>query len=131
MNMNKTIFIIEEDLNILSSLESLLSLLGFSVESYYDFSTEEEVLNKIIFSNPDFIILEPGIRNIDGFSLLSGLKSNRETVEKPVFVFTGLDDVCVKEKAEKLGAEYYFHKKDHGIQDFVNKVKKIIINKFK
>lgn len=124
--MNK-ILIIEEDINIASGLDSLLNLLGFEVRLASIFGrTEEEILNEIRFFNPDFIILEPGIKQVDGFTILYELKSDPETVHKSVFIFTDMNEG--RDRAEKMGAEYYFHKKEHSVVGFINKFKKIITN---
>ena len=128
--MSKKIFIIEEDANISSGLESLLSLVGFEVRSTDTFH-EEEIMDRIRFFNPDFIILEPDIRVADGFSILYNLKSDVEIVHKPVFVFTAMEHADAKKRAEGMGADYYFHKKDHNLVDFVAKIKKIIKNVLK
>lgn len=125
--MSNKIFLIEEDINIASGLESLLSLTGFTVQVADTFDVDE-VTHRIRFFNPDFIIMEPDMRRGSGLSILYNLKSDIDIVHKPIFIFTGTNKLEVKKKTESMGAEYYFHKNDHSLADFTAKVKKIIKN---
>ena len=49
----------------------------------------------------------------------------------PVFVFTSLSDQDSKSRGLELGVNHYFAKSDFNVDEFVNKVLKIIDNKNK
>ena len=127
--MQRKIFIIEDDANILSSLKAKLSVEGFKVE--VDSGTEEleAILNKIKIFSPEFIILDLILPQVDGFLILQKLKGDANFSHIPIFVFTNLSDSDTKSRSVKLGADFYFIKDELSLDDFINKIKKIIENK--
>jgi DNA-binding response OmpR family regulator len=129
--MSKKIFIIEDDANLLSSLKAKFSIGGFQVETDNGAGTAEEVIKNIKVLNPNFIILDLILPKVDGFSILSKIKSDKDTLNIPVFVFTNLSDEDSKERSKDLGSDYYFIKSNFSVDEFVEKFKKIIINKEK
>ncbi len=68
---------------------------------------------------------------MDGIEILRHLKSDKELAKIPVFVFTNLMDQESKNKCLDLGAEYYFVKTDYHLDEFINKINKIVENKNK
>jgi DNA-binding response OmpR family regulator len=129
--MNKKLFIIEDDVNFLYSLQAKFSLEGFLVQTNTGLVPQEEILKEVKTFWPDFIILELALSMIDGFSVLGSIKSDGQTVNTPVFIFTSLDAPEVKDRVINLGAEYYFSKNNYIIDDFVKSVNKIIANREK
>lgn len=127
--MARKIFIIEDDANMLSSLKAKLSVDGFKVE--VDSGTEEleVILNKLKIFSPEFIILDLVLPKVDGFSILQKLKADVNFSHIPVFVFTNLSDSDTKSRSSELGADFYFIKDELSLDDFINKIKKIIENK--
>lgn len=129
--MQKRVFIIEDDVNNLYSLQAKLSVEGFAVKTETGNSEIEEVINKIKLYKPDYIILDLILPKIDGFDILSAIKSDKDFSNIAVFVFTNLSDMDSKIRSEKLGADYYFIKNEFVIDEFVNKFNNIIKNKEK
>ncbi len=129
--MPKKIYIIEDNANILYSLQAKFSADGFKVE--IDAGTDDilEIENKIKMYMPDFIILDLILPNFDGFDLLKKLKSLDKTKDMPIFVFTNLSDKDSRARGLDLGADHFFIKNDFSIDEFVGKVKKIIKNREK
>lgn len=127
--MPKKILIIEDDANILYSLQAKLSAEGFSVKAETGNSGVKEILLKIKLFKPDYVILDLMLPLIDGFDMLSAIKADSEISGVPVFIFTNLSDSDSKVRSEKLGADYYFIKSDFAVDEFVAKFKKIIKNK--
>jgi len=127
--MEKKIFIIEDDANILFSLKAKFSIEKFKVEVDTGIDEAEKILNKIKIYKPDYIILDLILPKVDGFQILSKIKGDNETSRTPVFIFTNLSDKENKEKISKMGGDYYFIKSDFTLDEFVEKVKKIIQNK--
>ena len=129
--MSKKIYIIEDNVNILYSLQAKFSADGFKVKT--DVGTDDilEIENRIKMYTPDFIILDLILPNFDGFDLLRKLKSLDETKNISIFVFTNLSDKDSKSRGLDLGADYYFIKDDFSIDELVGKVKKIIENREK
>lgn len=127
--MPQKLFIIEDDANILYGLRAKFSVGGFQVEIDEGAGTVEEVLSKIKDFNPDFIILDLILPKVDGFSVLSGIKAENEITGTPVLVFTNLSDDDSRERSENLGADYYFIKNDFILDEFAEKVGRIIDNR--
>ncbi len=126
--MAKKIFIIEDDANILYALRAKLSVLGFEVETNVGSDEIPEIIKRIKIQKSDYLICDLLLPKIDGFKLLESLKSDRETSEIPTFIFTNLSDHESREKSERLGANYFFVKNEFILDDFVEKVRKIISN---
>lgn len=129
--MNKKIFIIEDDSNIIFSLEAKLRIEGYLVEINQGTVSLDDIISNIKNYKPDYIILDIILPKVDGFDVVKKLKGDIETSNIPIFIFTNLSDNDSREKALKLGVDYYILKKDIALDDFVIKFKKIIDNKEK
>ena len=129
--MPEKIYIIEDNANILYSLQAKFSADGFKVTT--DVGTDDILVieNRIKMSMPDVIIMDLILPNFDGFDLLKKLKGLDETKNTPIFVFTNLSDKDSRARGLDLGADYFFIKDEFSIDGFVDKVKKIINNKQK
>ena len=127
--MSKKIYIIEDDANILYSLQAKFSAEGFQTAADAGNSYIFETINAAKAYAPDFIILDLILPKFDGFDLIRSLREREETKSIPIFVFTNLSDKDSKARGLNLGADYYFIKEDFGIDQFVGKVRKIIENK--
>lgn len=125
----KRLLIIEDDVNLLYSLQAKFSMKDFSVQIHQGNSSIEEILQRIELYVPHYIILDLVLPQVDGFEFLKSLKAKKETSSIPVFIFTNLSDKDSKARSEKLGAEYYFIKSDFVLDEFVEKVLKIIENR--
>ncbi len=125
------ILIIEDDTNLLYSLQAKFSAEGFLVDSNQGNGSIEEMTNMVQLVKPGYIILDLLLPSLDGFELLQAIKANPETNRIPVFIFTNLSDKESKEKSDQLGADQFFLKSDFILDDFVTKISKIISNKKK
>ena len=63
--------------------------------------------------------------------LLHDIKANDETCGIPVFVFTDFSENDLKAKCDNLGADYYFLKSELNIDQFTDKIGKIMRNREK
>ncbi|MFH1522791.1 MAG: response regulator [Patescibacteria group bacterium] len=127
--MLKKIFIIEDDVNVLYSLQAKFSLNGFQVKTNSGNSVIQELIDEVKKFKPDYVILDLILPKVDGFEIIKALKTEKETASSHIFVFTNLSDEDSRTRGIDLGAEQYFFKVDFGIDEFVEKVKKIIENK--
>lgn len=127
--MPKKIYIIEDDANILYSLQAKFSADGFQVRTNAGVENVFAIINEIKIDIPDFVILDLILPNFDGFDLLKELRNTEETKNIPIFIFTNLSDKDSKARGLDLGADYFFIKDDLSMDGFVEKVKKIIENK--
>jgi PleD family two-component response regulator len=95
-----SVLIVDDDI---SNLEILLELLGKDYTVYISKSgvTAVDIANK---NMPDLILLDLVMPDMDGFDVLTKLKTSDKTQEIPVIIITGLKSVEDEEKAFDLGA---------------------------
>jgi len=126
--MAKRMFIIEDDANVLSSLQAKFSLEGFQVGTSSGNTEIGDLLNEVKRFKPDFIILDLILPVVDGFDVIKSIKADEEVSFLPIFIFTNLSDEDSRSRSTSLGIKHYFIKSDFNIDEFISKVKKIIAN---
>jgi len=129
--MNKKIFIIEDNVNFLYGLQAKFSSEGFTIATANGNESLIELKRKVAESGAEYIILDIVLPKFDGFEVLHTLKADDHTAKLPVFIFSNLDDKDTREKCEKLGAEQFFKKHELMLDEFVQKIIKIINNREK
>lgn len=127
--MNKNIFVIEDDTSIASGLQVQFSLAGFNSETNQGEEDIEDLINSIKKFNADIVVLDLILPKFDGFEIIKSIRADEEISDIYIFVFTDISDADSKARGLKLGANQYFIKEDFSIEEFVEKVKKIIENK--
>ncbi len=105
--MAKKIFIIEDELDFLSTLRERLEFEGFVVATAVD---GEEALKKIPQEKPDLILLDIMLPEMNGYQVCRELKSNPETKTIPVVVVTAKSQESDKFWAKETGADDYLTK---------------------
>ena len=75
---------------------------------------------------PDLILLDLVLPKMHGFEVLKALKGDEETKDIPVLIMTNLEKPEDVEKALDLGATTYLVKTRHGLEDVIEKVKKVL-----
>jgi len=126
--MPKKIYIIEDDANVLYSLQAKFSLEGFQVGTNMGNMEIQDLFNEIKKFKPDFIVLDLILPALDGFEVIKSMKADEEISRLPLFIFTNLSDRDSKSRSLDLGVKHYFVKSDFNVDDFVAKTKKIITN---
>lgn len=99
--MGKNILIIEDNALSRNMLQMALEQVGYKVIIAVN---GNEGVEKTKNQTIDLVLLDLILPGLDGFGVLSILKSNPETKNIPVLVLTGRDSREEKEKAVKLGA---------------------------
>lgn len=79
------ILVVDDDVDILSVMEVLLTMKGFEVEVT---SKGENTVPKINSFKPDLILLDVLISGHDGRIICKQLKSNKDTQHIPVIMFS-------------------------------------------
>jgi|SRR5690348_6293136 DNA-binding response OmpR family regulator len=79
------ILVVDDDADILSVMETLLTKKGFEVETT---TKGENTFPKIESFKPDLILLDVLISGNDGRAICRKLKSNQETMHIPVIMFS-------------------------------------------
>ena len=102
--MDKTIALVDDDRNILTSVSIALQAEGFRTRVY----TDGETALKALADNPaDLGIFDIKMPRMDGLELLRRL---RETSQMPVIFLTSKDDEVDEELGLSLGADDYIAK---------------------
>ena len=105
--MTHKILIVDDEPNIVISLEFLMKKEGFEVAVAGD---GEEALAKVASFNPDLMLLDVMMPEMDGYEVLAALRAAPETREIPVIFVTALDVIADGERGLQAGAVDYVAK---------------------
>jgi signal transduction histidine kinase/DNA-binding response OmpR family regulator len=106
-NTSATILIVDDTPNNLQILFSSLETAGFKVLLAEDSASALQIAQS---QNPDLILLDVLMPDVDGFATCSQLKSQAATKEIPVIFLTALSDTVNKVQGFKLGGVDYITK---------------------
>lgn len=118
------LLVIEDEIEILSSIKEFLEKEKFLVETA---STFESALDKALNYSYDCIILDIMLPGGSGFDLLKELRANRQ--EYAVLILSAKDSVDDKVKGLELGADDYLAKPFH-FSELLARIKSIIRRRF-
>ena len=108
--IEKRILVIDDDIDSLDIVKTLLTREGFSVITAKDGNEGLELLKS---SNPDLVISDVLLPGLNGYEILEYIKSDEDLKEIPVILFTAVyvtdDD---REFAYSLGVDRYLFKAD-------------------
>lgn len=116
----RRILIIEDEELLVQALMDSFSQEGYSVDVAFD---GDEGMAHIKKTKPDLILLDLLMPKRDGFYVLEHVKKNPELKMIPVVVLSNLGGDEEIKKALSLGADDYFVKSQHPIQEILEKVK--------
>ena len=105
--MTKRVLIVDDEPNIVISLEFLLKREGFAVSVARD---GEEALAAIRAQVPDLVILDVMMPRLDGFSVLSQVRADPAVAAVPVLMLTAKGREAEQKKGLALGANAYLPK---------------------
>lgn len=98
--------IVDDDKGILDAMEAIYNFEGYDVCAVI--KDGGEVLNKLIKVDPDLLVLDVFLSEVDGRKIVSAIKSNEKTKDVPVVMTSARDDV--KESALACGASSFIVK---------------------
>jgi PleD family two-component response regulator len=99
-DIKNSVLIVDDDI---SNLEILLEILGKDYTVYVSKSGKAAI--DIANNNlPDLILLDVVMPDMDGFDVLTKLKTSDRTHEIPIIIITGLKSVEDEERGFELGA---------------------------
>ena len=117
---NQTVFIIDDDPNLLEALRSLFELIHLKVETYGD---AQSFLNNYKYYNEGCLIIDVRMPGMSGLELLEHLSSQKNRL--PIIVITGYGDIAMAIRAMKAGA-YDFILKPFNDQHLIETIQKCI-----
>jgi DNA-binding response OmpR family regulator len=128
--MKKNIFIIEDDVNLASTMQTQFNLAGFNAE--INRGSEEDIealINDIKKVDAEIVILDLILPKLDGFEIIKKIREDEVLADIYIFIFTDVSDEDSKARGLSLGANQYFIKEDFSVEEFAEKVKKIMENR--
>jgi DNA-binding response OmpR family regulator len=121
--MAKTILIIEDDKFLRELIAQKLLKENYEISEAVD---GEEGIKKIREEKPDLILLDLILPGIDGFEVLSRMKSSEEISSIPVIILSNLGQKEDVERGLNLGAKDYLIKAHFTPGEIIEKIKKIL-----
>ena len=116
------VLVVDDELNILLSLEYLMSHAGLTVTTAPD---GETALLRIADASPDLLLLDISLPGISGFEVLEQLRRSESERHLPVIMLTAHGREVEREKGFALGADDYVTK-PFSTQQLVEKVKALL-----
>lgn len=120
--MAAKMLIIEDDSNLVDLLRSILTALGFEVQTADDGETGIAAARKFL---PDVILLDIMIPRLSGFDVCRILSTDAKTKGAKIIMMTGLDKMGDVEKAFSCGACDYLIK-PFDSERLIKKVNKVL-----
>jgi len=105
----KSVLIIDDEPNNIVALTDILET-DYLVYAVID---SIEAIETVAETSPDVILLDVIMPDMDGYEVISELKSSEKTRDIPVIFITGLDSIDAEEKGLALGAADYILKPFH------------------
>jgi DNA-binding response OmpR family regulator len=84
--------------------------------------TVAEIETYLKDKTPDIILLDLMLPNVDGFQILSMLKSNDKTKDAPIFIFSNLSDEKEIKRAMDAGAKEFLVKSNYTLDELIEKL---------
>jgi FixJ family two-component response regulator len=97
--LTPTVFVVDDDVSVRESLESLILHYGWHPET---FATAHEFLSRPRVFDPCCLILDVSLPDLNGLDLQSQIAVDR--VDMPIILITGFGDVPTAVRAMKAGA---------------------------
>lgn len=93
----KKVFLIEDDLTMSRLLKTLLELEGLNVQTFTAGKTQEDIIIEMLEFNPDVILVDVHLRNMDGISLTKDFRNHSGLSSTPILMTSGINmrDECI------------------------------------
>ena len=105
--MSKKVMIVDDEPNIVLSVEFLMKRAGHEVVTAGD---GEEALRVLAETKPDLMILDVMMPNKNGFEVCTDVRANPETADLPILMLSAKGREAEREKGLALGANAYITK---------------------
>jgi two-component system response regulator ChvI len=105
--MSQNIALVDDDRNILTSVQMALEAEGFEVRTFPD---SDEALRGLTHRPADLAVLDIKMPRLNGMELLQRLKQNTGTMTMPVIFLTSKDEEVDEIMGLRMGADDYIKK---------------------
>jgi len=117
------VLVIEDDKFLQRLLVMKLTQDGFEVSGASD---GEEGLRRIVTESPDLVVLDLIMPKMDGFEVLTQMRTNSASRDIPVIVLSNLGQDEDVSRVKQLGAIEFLTKSDVSIHEVVRKIKEAL-----
>lgn len=114
------VLIVEDEEFLVRALKDNLEVEGCTIDMAMN---GEEAIEKIKKQRPDLVLLDLLMPKKDGFYVLEELKKNSDWTMIPVIVLSNLGGDADIKRALQMGANDYFVKSQHPIEEVIEKIK--------
>lgn len=118
----KTILIVDDDANMVKTVQILLELNEYKIITAYDGS---KALEKVVSEKPDLIVLDIDIPELDGYEVLERIKENPALRNIPVIMLTAKSSGADFDRAMEMKADWYIAKPFESMH-LVDKIRSLI-----
>jgi CheY-like chemotaxis protein/MinD-like ATPase involved in chromosome partitioning or flagellar assembly len=108
--MSEKILIIDDDLDTLRLVGLMLQRQGYHISAA---TNGQQGLEKAFEEDPDLILLDVMMPDMDGYEVTRRLRQNPSTVETPILMFTAKTQLDDKVSGFEVGANDYLTKPTH------------------
>ena len=122
MKIKDKVLIVEDEQSISNFISMILTANGYDTIIV---NTGEEALTMISSHCPDLIVLDLGLPDMDGLTVLKHLRNHAETSELPVIMATAKGTEFDKVRGLDGGADDYISK-PFGMMEMVSRVKAVL-----
>lgn len=120
--MTKTILIVDDEPNIVISIEYLMKRAGYEVATAYD---GQQALDYLADSSPALMILDVMMPNKNGFEVCKEVRADNRFADMPILMLTAKGREAEMNKGLSLGADAYITK-PFSTHDLVERVKALL-----
>lgn len=103
--MDKSIFIFDDDTDILELCRILLTRKGYTVHTA---NSCNDVVEQVLLKQPGVVLMDNKIPDTGGILAVQALKNDQRTSTVPVIFFSA--NTNVKELSEEAGADHFLQK---------------------
>ena len=121
-NMKPRVLLVDDEPNIIKMVGKRLEVEGFEVLTAVD---GQEALEQTTAQNPDLIILDLMLPNLNGYEVCTKLKQDERYQHIPIVIFSGKGQEGDVQHGYECGADAYVTKGD-GKAVLMQKVKELL-----
>lgn len=119
-NAKHAVLIVEDEMTMANTMSDALTNEGFTTY----IATDGEIgLKMALEKHPDLILTDLNMPNMDGLSMIHGIRKDDWGKGVEIIILTNVSDVAALETAMSEGTFYYMVKSDVSLADIVAKVK--------
>jgi two-component system, OmpR family, alkaline phosphatase synthesis response regulator PhoP len=120
--MGRSVLIVDDEPNIVRSLQFLMSKAGYRVRVARD---GEQALDEIARAQPDLVLLDAMMPKRDGFDVCQTIRANPSWSRVRIIMLTAKGRDIEREKGLAMGADDYITK-PFSTKDVVSRVEKFL-----